>query len=93
MAKKTDTEILLGKHPGLVHSEEQTVVSHVQREADEWFINTIMIKGFDVPFKYRRKKRYKSLTTKQVNITYYPDQEVIAGFEMEIMKIVRLKIS
>jgi hypothetical protein len=92
--KKTDVaKKLLEKHQELVHSEEQTVLSHVQREVDEWFINTIMIKGTDVPFKYRRKKLYKSLLNQQVNITYYPTVEMVAGFEIEVMKIVRIKVA
>jgi hypothetical protein len=92
MSKKTDAKALTDKHKALVHSEQKTVVSHVQREVDEWFLNTIMIKGLDVPFKYRRKKLYKSLQNQQVNITYYPANETVAGFEIEIMKIVRIKV-
>jgi hypothetical protein len=90
--KKTDAKLLTDKHQALTHSEHQTVVSHVQRELDEWYLNTIMLKGVSVPFKYRRKKLYKSLQNQQVNITYYPANEVIAGFEIEIMKIVRIKV-
>jgi hypothetical protein len=63
----------------------------VQREIDDWFLNTIMIEGYDVPFKYKRKKRYKSLNGALVNLTYYPEVENVAGFEIEVMKIVRLK--
>jgi len=90
--KRTDAKSLTKKHQALTHSEQQTVVSHVQREDDEWYLNTIMIKGIDVPFKYRRKKLYKSLQKQQVNITYYPAIETVAGFEMEVMKIVRIKV-
>jgi len=90
--KKTDAKLLTDKHQALTHSEQQKVVSHVQREVDEWYLNTIMLKGVSVPFKYRRKKLYKSLQNQQVNITYYPAHEVIAGFEIEIMKIVRIKV-
>lgn len=92
MMKKTDAKSLTNKHQALTHSEAQTVISHVQREVDEWYLNTIMVKGVDVPFKYRRKKLYKSLQNQQVNITYYPSSEVVAGFEIEIMKIVRIKV-
>ena len=92
MSKKADAKTLTDKHHELTHSEQQTVVSHVQREDDEWFLNTIMIEGIDVPFKYRRKKLYKSLQKQQVNITYYPANETVAGFEIEIMKIVRIKV-
>ncbi|WP_077285704.1 hypothetical protein [Cognaticolwellia aestuarii] len=90
--KKTDAKSLTDRHESLTHSEQQTVVSHVQREVDDWYLNTIMLKGVDVPFKYRRKKRYKSLQSQQVNITYYPANETVAGFEIEIMKIVRIKV-
>ncbi len=90
--KKTDAKSLTDKHESLTHSEQQTVLSHVQREVDEWYLNTIMIKGVDVPFKYRRKKLYKSLLNQQVNITYYPETETVAGFDIEYMKIVRIKV-
>ena len=52
-----------------------------------------MIKDCSAPFKYKRKKAYKSLTRQQVNITYYASVETIAGFEMEIMNIVRIKVA
>lgn len=91
--KKKTAEELLKKHEKLVHSESVTVVSHVQREQDEWFMNTVMIKDCDAPFKYKRKKAYKSLTNQQVNMTYYPSTETIAGFEIEVMNIVRIKIA
>lgn len=93
MSRKTDAKSLTNKHQSLVHSEQKTVVSHVQREVNEWFLNTIMIKGFDVPFKYRRKNLYKSLKNQQVNLTYYPANETVAGFDIEIMNVVRIKVS
>jgi hypothetical protein len=91
--KNNSAKALLKKHEKLVHSESVTVVSHVQREQDDWFINTVLIKGCDVPFKYKRKKAYKSLTKQQVNMTYYVSTETIAGFEMEVMSIVRIKVA
>lgn len=91
---KSPTDKLLKKHEQLIHSENLKVNSHVQREDDqEWIINTIMLENIDVPFKYKRKKKYKSLTGQRVNITYYPDNEIIAGFTMEVMNIVRIKVS
>ena len=69
------------------------VSSHVQREAGDWIINTLMIEGYDVPFKYKRKKRYRSLQGSRVNLTYYPDTERVAGMDIEIMRVVRVKIS
>ncbi len=96
MAKKSAVDKLLQTHQKLIHSENMKVVSHVQREDrddDEWTLNTIMLENIDVPFKYKRKKHYKSLNGQRVNITYYPDTESVAGFDIEIMKIVRLKLS
>lgn len=90
---KSNPEKLLKKHAKLVHSEHQKVLSHVQREAGEWFINTLMLEGCAVPFRYKRKKRYKSLQGQRVNLTYYPDTETVAGFAMEIMSVVRVKIA
>lgn len=84
---------LLAKHQQLIHSEQVKVISHVQREQDDWYVNTIMLQDIDVPFKYRRKKPYKSLEQQRVNLTYYPSTESVAGFEIEIMKVVRIKVS
>jgi hypothetical protein len=88
---KSLPEQLTKKHPALTHSDGVRVVSHVQREAGEWFVNTLMIENCEVPFKYRRKKRYKNLEGQQVNLTYYPGVESVAGLEIEIMTIVRIK--
>ncbi|REL32333.1 hypothetical protein [Thalassotalea euphylliae] len=84
---------LLSSHQNLTHSESIKVVSHVQREDDDWIVNTLMLDNIDVPFKYKRKKHYRSLQGQRVNITYYPSTETVAGFEMEIMNIVRIKIA
>jgi len=67
------------------------VLSHVQRESGDWFINTLMLDGYDVPFKYSRKKPYKNLQGAQVNLTYYPQIETVAGLEFETMKVVRIR--
>lgn len=93
MAKKDKTKQLLEQHPDLTHSEQMKVVSHVQREDDEWLVNTLMLEGHDVPFRFKRKKRYRSLQGTQVNITYYPQTEIVAGMEFEYMKIVRIRQS
>jgi hypothetical protein len=90
---KKESEALLKKHEKLIQSLDQKVISHVQREQDEWFINTLMIEGVDVPFQYKRKKLYKSLKGARVNLTYYPEQTEVAGFELEIMKVIRLRVS
>ncbi len=84
---------LLASHHRLVHSEGLKVVSHVQRDSRDWIINTLMLEGYDVPFKYKRKKRYKNIKGQRVNLTYYPAVENVAGIDMEIMKVVRIKIS
>ena len=84
---------LLNSHQKLNHSENMKVVSHVQRETKDWIINTLMIEGCDVSFKYKRKKQYKNIKGQRVNLTYYPSRESVAGIEMEIMKVVRIKIS
>ncbi|MEW6990711.1 hypothetical protein AADZ91_08465 [Colwelliaceae bacterium 6441] len=84
---------LTSKHQALTHSENQKVVSHVQREIDEWILNTLMIENINVPFKYKRKKRYKSLSGQRVNLTYYAGNEPVAGFDIEIMNVVRIKVS
>ncbi len=86
-----DVKKLLSGHDKLIHSEAKKVTSHVQREDDDWFLNTLMIEGVDVPFKYKRKKPYRSLVGQRVNLTYYREIENIAGFEMEYMKVVRVK--
>ena len=67
--------------------------SHVQREEDDWVLNIIMIDNITVPFKYKRKKLYRSLKGQRVNVTYYPSTETIAGFDIEIMNVVRIKVS
>ncbi len=84
---------LLSSHQKLIHSENMKVVSHVQRDTKEWVLNTIMIDGYDVPFKYKRKKLYKNIKGQRVNLTYYAEKENVAGIEMETMKVVRIKIS
>ncbi len=67
------------------------VVNRVQREKDGWILNTIMLDGYDVPFKYNRKKLYQSLKGARINLTYYPQSEQVAGMDIEVMKVVRLK--
>lgn len=88
-----DVKKLLANHEDLIHSEGLKVLSHVQRKEDDWYINTLMLEGIDVPFKYKRKQPYKSLKDTQVNLTYYRETNIIAGLEFETMKVVRLKQS
>lgn len=90
---KTDAEKLVKKHEKLVHSEMQKVTSHVQRQDDDWIVNTVMVEGCEVPFKYKRKQEYKNLKGARVNLTYYPDIEKVAGMDFEVMNVVRIKIA
>lgn len=88
---KSPVDKMLTNHPDLTHSTDVKVVSHVQREKGEWYINTLMIDGVTVPFTYKRKKLYRSLQGARVNLTYYPSTQQLAGMEMEIMKVVRVR--
>lgn len=89
---KSPVDKLLHSHESLVHSEGVKVLSHTQREDGEWVLHTLMIEGCDAPFKFKRKKKYKSLKGAKVNMTYYPAVEVVAGFDIEVMKVVRIKL-
>ena len=94
---KTSVEKLTKKHQELTHSDNQKVLSHVQRdikvEGVDWVLNTLMIEGCDVPFKFKRKQAYKNVKGCRVNLTYYHTKEEVAGFDMEVMNVVRIKIS
>jgi hypothetical protein len=90
---KSDSDELLKKHSNLIHSHDVTVVSHTQREEGEWMLQTLMIKGYDVPFKYKRNKKYQNLTGKRVNLTYYPREQTVAGFKVETMQVVRIRLA
>ncbi|NOQ69119.1 MAG: hypothetical protein GQ573_03300 [Gammaproteobacteria bacterium] len=92
MKNKTVSK-LIRTHEKLIHSEQLKVVSHVQRDTKDWILNTLMIEGYDVPFKYKRKKMYKKIQGQRVNLTYYPVMESVAGIDMEVMKVVRIKIA
>ena len=91
--KNKEPEKLLKKHPKLVHSDMLKVVSHVQRNQGEWIINTLMLEGYDVPFRYKRKQKYKNLNGQRVNLTYYAESEKVAGFDLEVMHVVRVRIA
>jgi hypothetical protein len=90
---KSSPEKLLKSHDQLTHSEMMKVESHVQRKQGDWILNTLMIEGYDVAFKYKRKKLYKNLKGQRINLTYYPMTETVAGMEFEIMNVVRVKVS
>lgn len=89
---KTDPDKLIKRHEKLVHTELAKVSSHVQRDMGEWIINTILIEGCEAPFKFKRKQKYRNLQGARVNLTYYPDVEMVAGIEMEVMTVVRIKV-
>ena len=91
MIMQSDSKKLVEKHNNLNHSELVKVVSHIQREQGEWILHTLMVEGCDVPFKFKRKGNYQSLKGARVNITYYPEQQVVAGITFEVMKVVRIK--
>jgi len=84
---------LLKNHRELTHSDNVKVISHVQREVREWVLNTLMIEGCEVPFKYKRKKKYKDLNGRRVNLTYYHSMEDVAGINLEVMNVIRIKIA
>jgi len=90
---KTSPEKLVKKHQQLTHSEMMKVTSHVQRNDGDWIINTLMIEGCEVPFKYKRKKPYKNLKGQRINLTYYPSTDTVAGMEFDVMNVIRIKIS
>jgi len=90
---KSEVKKLLKKNEQLNQLDAVKVLSHVQRESGDWYINTLMLEGYEVPFKYSRKKQYHNLQGAQVNLTYYPQTENVAGLEFETMKVVRLRRS
>ena len=90
---KSDPKELLKKHAKLNQSDALIVTSHVQREKNDWVLHTLMVNGIATPFKFKRKGKYKSLKGQRVNLSYYADTEIIAGMPMEVMTVVRVKIS
>lgn len=89
---KYPDEITLQKHNQQIHCELMQVTSHVQRFNGEYMLNTLTMDGYDCPFKYSRKDKYRNLKGKRVDLSFYPSIEVIAGFEVEIMKVVHIKV-
>lgn len=88
---KPDARALTKKHAELLQADAQKVTSHTQRDSGDWVLHTVMVEGVNVPFKFKRKDRYQSLQGAQVNITYYPGTEQVAGLEFEVMHVVRIK--
>ncbi|MDB9751909.1 hypothetical protein OAB56_02740 [Gammaproteobacteria bacterium] len=92
---KSQVDKLLEKNRKLTHSEMMKVSSHMQRnEKDsDWIINTLSLEGYDVPFRFKRKKSYRNLKGARINLTYYASVENIAGFNMEVMNVVRIRMA
>ena len=90
---KSDVKKLLRKNEQLNQLDSIKVTSHVQRESGDWIKNTLMLEGYDVPFAYSRKEKYRYLRGARVNLTYYPQVESVAGMEFESMKVVRIRTS
>ena len=90
---QNESDKLLKRHAKLVHSEMLKVISHVQRDEGDWIVNTLLLEGYEVPFSYKRKRRYKSITGQRVNLTYYPATKQVAGIEFEVMNVVRIKLA
>jgi hypothetical protein len=88
---KNEVDKLLNRHKLLVHSERKRVISHAQRKDGNWIINTVMLEDYSVPFRFKRKKSYKNLKGMFVNLTYYPNTKTVAGIEVEIMNVVRIR--
>jgi len=84
---------LLIENEKLIHSRMQKVESHVQRQKDDWIQNTVLLAGYDVPFKYKRQKMYKSLKGARVDLIYYPSMEKVAGLNFEVMNVVKINRS
>lgn len=84
---------LLEENDQLIHSKMKKVESHVQRQVGTWFHNTVLIEDSEIPFKYKRQKKYKSLKGARVDIIYYPNKETIAGIEFEYMKVIKINLS
>ena len=94
---KSTVNTLLKKHQALNHSDNCKVLSHVQRDIRvdgvDWVLNTLMVEGCDSPFKFKRKQGYKNVQGQRLNLTYYRSTEAVAGIEMEVMNVVRIKIA
>ncbi|WP_438467572.1 hypothetical protein [Marinomonas sp. PE14-40] len=90
---QSDPKDLLKKNKELIHSNDLKVTSHVQRPQEDWVLHTVMIEGYEVPFRFKRQGKYQSLKGARVNLTYYPSTENVAGISLEVMRVVRIKRS
>jgi len=69
------------------------VTSHVQRTEGDWIVNTLMVEGCSVPFRFKRKQAYRNLNGQRVNLTYYANNETVGGVAFEVMNVVRIRIA
>ena len=90
---RSDPKKLIEKNQNLIHSEFMKVVAHTQRDEGQWVLHSLMIEGCDVPFKFKRQGHYKTLKGARVNMTYYAEEEQVAGIIFEVMRVVRIKRS
>ncbi|EAQ66366.1 hypothetical protein MED121_06775 [Marinomonas sp. MED121] len=90
---QSDPKALLKKNKELIQSNDLKVTSHVQRPQEDWFLHTVMIEGYEVPFRFKRQGKYQNLKGARVNLTYYPSTENVAGISLEVMRVVRIKRS
>jgi 50S ribosomal subunit-associated GTPase HflX len=84
---------LQASYPGCIvvsAQRDEDIKKLHQREQGEWILHTLMVEGCDVPFKFKRKGKYLSLKGARVNITFYPEQQVVAGITFEVMNVVRI---
>jgi hypothetical protein len=84
---------LLIENQNLIYTCMQKVESHVQRQQDNWILNTVLINGYDVPFKYKRQRMYRSLKGLRVDLIYYASSEKIAGIDFEMMNVIKINRS
>lgn len=89
--KVKTTKQLLAENDQLVHATMQTVRSHVQRREGDWILNTVMLEGQEVPYKYKRRKKHPSLRGARVDVIFYPDVEVIARMQFDCMRVIRIQ--
>jgi len=83
----------LAENKQLIHATMKKVESHVQREVGIWIHNTVLLEDYEVPFKYKRQKKYRSLQGARVDLIYYPSTEQVAGMDFEVMNVVKINIS
>ena len=58
-----------------------------------WIVNTLMLEGCTVPFRFKRKQSCRNLKGRRVNLTYYPASEIVGGMEFEVMNVVRIRVA